>query len=282
LAWVWLASGGADGGGQLAKCDIGFSPVDAGVGDALAVDERFAGDELLCACDEVAFEHDADDAFVACGDLAGNVAADSELLSMVFVAVGVAAVDHDLRAYAGFFHLLAGVFHGSGVVVGGVAATAQDDVGVMVAFGDEDGSAALFGVAEKVVGLAGGEDGLDGDLDIAGGAVFEADGAGEAGDKLAVDLAFGGAGADCAPADERGDVLGGDHVEELGAGGDAHLGEVEEEVSGLAEAVVDLEGFVEVGIVDEALPAEGGARLFEVDAHDDAEITGELGDGSLQ
>ncbi len=157
----------------------------------------------MCACDEVAFEHDADDAFVACGDLAGDVAADAELLRVVFVAVGVAAVDHDLRADAGFFHLLAGVFDGGGVVVGGVAAAAQDDVGVVVALGDEDGGAALFGVAEEVVGLAGGEDGFDGDLHVAGGAVFEADGAGEAGDKLAVDLAFGGAGADCAPADER-------------------------------------------------------------------------------
>ena len=36
------------------------------------------------------------------------------------------------------------------------------------------------------------------------------------------------------------------------------------------------------GIVDEALPAEGGAGLFEVDAHDDAELVGELGDGGLE
>ena len=200
---------------------------------------------------------------------------------MVFVAVGVAAVDHDLGADAGLLHLLAGVFYGGGVVVGGVAAAAQDDVAVAVALGDEDGGLAVLGVAEEVVGLTGGEDGFDGDLHVAGGAVFEADGAGEAGDEFAVDLAFGGAGADGSPADERGDVLGGDHVEELGAGGDAHVGEVEEEMAGLAEAVVDLEGLVEVGVVDEALPAEGGAGFFEVDAHDDAEIAGELGDGGL-
>ncbi len=74
----------------------------------------------------------------------------------------------------------------------------------------------------------------------------------------------------------------GDHVEELGAGGDAHSGEVEEEMASLAEAVVDLEGLVEVGVVDEALPAEGGAGLFEVDAHDDAEVAGVLGDGAFE
>ena len=39
----------------------GLVPVDAGVGDALAVDQRFAGDELLRAGDEIALDHDADD-----------------------------------------------------------------------------------------------------------------------------------------------------------------------------------------------------------------------------
>lgn len=46
-----------------------------------------------------------------------------------------------------------------------------------------------------------------------------------------------------------------------------------------AQAVVDFVGAVEMRIVDEALPADGGARLFKVDAHDDAQIGGELGDG---
>ena len=212
----------------------------------MAVDEGLAADEFLGSGDEVAFEHDADDAVVAAGDLGGDVAADGELLGVIFVAVGVAAVDHDLGANAGGDHLLAGFFDGGGVVVDGLAAAAKDDVAVLIAFGDEDGGLAVFGVAEEVVGLAGGEDGFDGDLDVAGGAVFEADGAGDAGDELAVDLAFGGAGADGSPADEGGDVLGGDHVEELGAGGDAHLGEVEEQMAGEAQAVVDLEGLVEM------------------------------------
>jgi len=248
----------------------------------LAVDEGFAGDYFLCASDEVAFEHDAEDAVIACSDLGGYVASYAGLLGVVFVAVGVAAVDHDLRADAGLLHLLAGIFYGGSVVVGGVAAAAQDDVSVVIALGDEDGGLAVLGVAEEVVRLACGEDGFNGDLDVAGGTVFEADGAGEAGDELAVDLAFGGAGSDGSPADEGRDILRGDHVEELGAGGDAHLGEVEEEMAGFAEAVVDLEGLVEVGVVDEALPAEGGAGLLEVDAHDDAEFAGVLGDSGFE
>jgi len=40
----------------------------------------------------------------------------------------------------------------------------------------------------------------------------------------------------------------------------------------LAEAVVDLVGLVQIRIVDEALPSDGGAGLLKIDAHDDAQI----------
>ena len=45
-----------------------------------------------------------------------------------------------------------------------------------------------------------------------------------------------------------------------------------------AQAVVDFVGFVEVRIVDEAFPSDGGAGLLKVDTHDDAQVGGELGD----
>ena len=37
-----------------------------------------------------------------------------------------------------------------------------------------------------------------------------------------------------------------------------------------------------MGIVDEALPADGGARLLKVDAHDDLQVGGEFGDGGFE
>ena len=83
---------------------MGLGPVDAGVGDALAVDERLAGDEFLRAGDEIALDHDADDAAVAGGDLRGDVVADDGLAAVVLVAVGVAEVDHDARRDAGLLH----------------------------------------------------------------------------------------------------------------------------------------------------------------------------------
>ena len=98
--------GGAAGAHRLSEFgeqSAGFIPADAGVGDALAVDQFTAGDELLRSGDEIAFEHDADDAAIAGGDLSGDIAADGGLAGVVFAAVGVAAVDHDARCLAGFF-----------------------------------------------------------------------------------------------------------------------------------------------------------------------------------
>ena len=113
---------------------------------------------------------------------------------------------------------------------------------------------------------------VDGDADVAVGAVLEADGAGEAGGELAVDLRLRRAGADRAPGDEVGDVLRRDHVEELAAHRHAHLVEVEQQLAGDAQALVDLEAAVQVRVVDQALPADGRARLLEVDAHDDEHV----------
>ena len=95
---------------------MGFGPVDAGVGDALAVDEGLAGDEFLCAGDQVALNHDADDVRLSCGDLRGYVVADDGLAAVVLVAVGVAEVDHDAGLEAGLLHLRGGF----GDAVGGV------------------------------------------------------------------------------------------------------------------------------------------------------------------
>ena len=53
-------------------------------------------------------------------------------------------------------------------------------------------------------------------------------------------------------------------------------------MAGEAQAVVDLVGLIEVRIVDEALPSDGGAGLLKVDAHDDAQVGGELVDGGFE
>ena len=130
-----------------------------------------------------------------------------------------------------------------------------------------------------MVGHAGGVDGVDRDLDVAAGTVLEADGSGDSGGELAVNLALGGAGTDCSPGDEIRDELRADGVEEFGAGGHTDVEDVEEEFAGDAEAFVDVEGKVHAGVVDEPFPADGRAGFFEVDAHDENEVVGVSGGG---
>ena len=95
-------------------------------------------------------------------------------------------------------------------------------------------------------------------------------------------LALSGACADGSPTDEAGDVLRRDHVEELGAGGHSHFGQVEEQAAGQAQAVVDFVGLIEIRVVDESLPSDGGAGLLKIDAHHDAQVRRELGDGFFE
>ena len=88
-------------------------------------------------------------------------------------------------------------------------------------------------------------------------------------------LAFGGACADGAPADEFADELGREQVEEFGGDGHAELQHVQQQPAGHFQALIDGVAVVHVRVVDVALPADGGAGLLEVDAHQDEQVVGE-------
>src|SRR5690606_34629853 len=74
-----------------------------------------------------------------------------------------------------------------------------------------------------------------------------------------------------APGDEVREILRGGHVEELAAGGQAEIVDLEQQAAGQPQPLVDVEAAIERRVVDQALPADGGARLLEIDAHDDLE-----------
>ncbi|GAA0031110.1 hypothetical protein BROWWM01_52420 [Bradyrhizobium ottawaense] len=114
------------------------------------------------------------------------------------------------------------------------------------------------------------------DPHIAIGAVLEADRAGQARGQLAMDLALGRACADRGPGHEVGDVLRRRHVEEFRAGGQAEIVHGRQHVARQPQALVDVEAAVQIGIVDQALPTDGGARLLEIDPHYDFELVGEF------
>ena len=99
-----LLAATAGGCGELFEKGMGLLPVDASVGDALAVDEGLAGYEFLRSGDEVALDHDADDSLISGGDLCSSFAAYYGLAAVILIAVGVAEVDHASRGLAGLFH----------------------------------------------------------------------------------------------------------------------------------------------------------------------------------
>jgi len=87
-----------------------------------------------------------------------------------------------------------------------------------------------------------------------------------------LNLALGRARADRAPRDGVGDVLRRDRIQELAADREAGRQHLEQELPRGREARVDVEGAVEVGIVDHALPPRRRARLLEIDAHGDEQV----------
>jgi len=202
------------------------------------------------------------------GDVGGSV----QLAFVLFVAVGVAAINHDFVLHARVAQRGNGRAYVFGAVVRAVVAAAQDEVAVFVAVGGDDGGMPQFGDGEEAVNRLRRGDGVNGDLHVAVGAVFEADRAGEAGGELAVYLAFSGARADCAPADEVGDVLRQDHIEVFDCGRYPFFGGIEQQFAPDAQAVVDGKRAVKVRVVEQAFPANGGARFFKVNAHDDAQL----------
>jgi len=65
-------------------------------------------------------------------------------------------------------------------------------------------------------------------------------------------------------------------------GGQAQLGDIAQQFAADMQPLFDLEGIVQVGVVDKTLPAHGGARLLKIDAHDNQQGVGNLLGDRLQ
>ena len=243
------------------RCD-GRVPVDARVGDRLAEHEigRAAWRHVLAALDEVALKHDTDEAprvIVANAELLRNVLRDAHLIFMLFLAVAVAAVDHDARRQLRLGEGFARLRDVRRAKVGARVGATQDHMALVVAGGFDDRREALLRDREESVRARRRLDRVDGDADGAVGAVLEADRHAQAACELAVHLRLGRACTDRAPRDEVCRVLRADRVEEFGGRWQADLGDLEEEATREAQALVDLVAAIQVWVVDKALPADG-------------------------
>ena len=186
------------GSGKIVENADGIVPADAGVRDADAVSERrfTLGWDFLTTFVDVALDHEAHDGGLAGCDLVGDDAGDFGLIGVFLLRVPVAAVDHEsVVGVCGPELGLCGCDAG-GVVVGAGLAASEDDEGVVVAGGADDGDNAWFGDGEEVVGVFDGADGVDGRVERPVRAVLEADREGESRCEFPVELALGRAGAD--------------------------------------------------------------------------------------
>ena len=187
---------------------------------------------------------------------------------MLLAAVRVAAVDHQRGRQMGRRQGLAGRRDAVGIVVRRLA-TAQDHVAVLVAVGLHDGDLSVLVHRQEVVAAGRGLDRVGGDLDVAVGAVLEADRRRQPGRQLPVHLAFRGACADRAPGDQVAQVLRRDHVQEFAGGRQAQAVDLDQQLARDAQALVAAEGLVQVGVVDQPFPAHGGAGFLEIHPHHD-------------
>ena len=97
------------------------------------------------------------------------------LTSIVFHAVAMACIDEQPPWKARPIQAVENPLNAGNIIVGPVVATAQDDVAVEVAPRGDDASQALLGHAEKAVRVRRRPQRVHGNLDVAVGAVFEAD-----------------------------------------------------------------------------------------------------------
>ena len=82
-------------------------------------------------------------------------------------------------------------------------------------------------------------------------------------------LRFRGARTNGRPGDEVGKILRRNRIERLGGGRQAELGEIAQQLARHVQTFLNMKRVVHVRIVDEPLPAHGGARLLEIHAHHD-------------
>src|SRR3569833_1876469 len=114
----------------------------------------------------MALDHDREDALRSTADLCGDITRHIDLALVLLGAVRVAALHHQCSWKTGAFQRLAGVFHTLRVVVR-LAATAQDQMTIAVAFGSHDRYVPVLVHGEEMVAALSRLDRIGGNADVA-------------------------------------------------------------------------------------------------------------------
>ena len=150
--------------------------------------------------------------------------------------------------------------------------TSKDHVPVFVAGSLKNPKIARFGHGQKMMRVCSRRNCVNGNFQIPVRAVFEPHRTGQSGSQLTVQLAFRCAGADRAPADQVCDVLGCQQVEVFSASRHTYMVQIKQQLSCQPDPVINIEGTIEIGVIDQAFPAHCCPGFFKIDPHDDQQI----------
>src|SRR5664280_1191967 len=114
--------------------------------------------------------------------------------------------------------------------------------------------------------------GIDCSLHDAFRRIFEAHRHRQTRRKLAVYLTFGGAGPDRTPRHQISYELRHNWVKKFCARWQSKFHNVAQKLPRKAQSTVDGKPPIEIGVIDEALPANRGARLLEISSHHDKQF----------
>ena len=188
----------------------------------------------------------------------------------------MAAVDHEARLQPGLAQTALGLRGVARFVIAALAAAAQDDVAVRIARRGDNAGAAILVDAEETVRRTRRKQRIQRRLDASVGAVFEADRHGEAAGHFTVGLRFGRARADRGPTHHVRNVLRHDRVKKLRGRGQPQLRDLQQQTPRQLQTSGQIARIIHARIVDQSLPANGRARLLEIDAHENAHRVGQF------
>ena len=157
----------------------------------------------------------------------------------------------------------------SGIVIGAGLSSAEDQMGSRIARRLDDRHEAIVVDAEEYVLRHGCHDTVDGDVNVPARAVLESHRHAQAACHEPVRLTLRRPCADRSPGNEVAEVLGRERLKELRRRRQSQAADLDEKLPRPCHASLHVVAPIQVGVVDEALPADGRARLLEVDPHGD-------------
>ena len=204
----------------------------------------------------IAFQHGTDNRAVPAPYLLRHIFQHCRLLIRVLAGVGMAAVDHDVLAYASLRQCLLALFNVSLIEIGPLAATAQHHVCVRVTAGRHHRYLTVTVNTQKTMGTGNGLHRIDRHHKTTVCAILETHRGRQAGGHLPMSLGFSGARANRRPGNQILQILRGNWIERFGRGRQTQVCNIQQQLATDAQPLFDLKRVIKVRVVDQPFPSD--------------------------